>query len=695
MKTQLILAAIGCLLSTICASTHAQGTAFTYQGQLTAGANLANGSYDLTFALYDAASAGYQQGNLLTNSATVVSNGLFTVTLDFGNQFPGAARWLEIGVRTNGGGAFTTLNPRQLLTPAPYAITAGNVVSNGLASGTYGNAVVLNNSANQFNGAFMGNGGGLTNLNVATLGGLASSNFWQLGGNTISSGQFLGSLNGVPLDFYAGGVRALRLILRTDASDAYSNAPNVIGGSSVNQVSSGVVGGTVGGGGANDMSGNSDANMVTADFGTVSGGLANTIPGGSADYAFIGGGAGNINMGYTATVGGGAVNVVLGGGQYAFIGGGYGNTNSGDTATVGGGIYNNASSSFSTVCGGANNIASGYVAVVSGGYGNNASGDDATVSGGNGNTAGAIGSFIGGGGYDGTTLAGNLVNSKAATIGGGLGNHIPGGAIYAVIGGGAYNTNSGNSAMLGGGTNNTASGDYSTLSGGWNNTASGEVASVGGGANNTAGGSYATVPGGFQNTASGDFSFAAGAMAQAAHNGSFVWADDHVPSFSSTANNQFSARTLGGVRFVTAIDGSGNPTAGVKLNSGDTAWSSISDRNAKKNFQPVDTIAVLNKLAAIPVQQWNYKWEKDTDVPNLGPMAQDFKAAFYPGRDDKSISTLEFDGVELAAIQGLNEKVENGKQKAETQMEKLEAENAELKQRLEALEKVVLNQKSN
>jgi hypothetical protein len=60
----------------------------------------------------------------------------------------------------------------------------------------------------------------------------------------------------------------------------------------------------------------------------------------------------------------------------------------------------------------------------------------------------------------------------------------------------------------------------------------------------------------------------------------------------------------------------------------------------------------------MPVQAWNYTWEEDTNTPHLGPMAQDFKAAFYPGRDDKSINTLEFDGVELAAIQGLNQKLE-------------------------------------
>jgi hypothetical protein len=72
---------------------------------------------DLRFTIYDSSANGNQIGNLLTNTATAVSNGLFTVTLDFGNQFPGAGRWLEIGVRTNGSAsAYTTLSPRQPLT---------------------------------------------------------------------------------------------------------------------------------------------------------------------------------------------------------------------------------------------------------------------------------------------------------------------------------------------------------------------------------------------------------------------------------------------------------------------------------------------------------------------------------------------------------------------------------------------------
>src|SRR5437868_9251399 len=102
----------------------AQGTGFTYQGQLKDGAASANGNYDLTFSLFGVSTGGSAVGGPVTNPSTQVTNGLFTVTLDFGANFPGADRWLEIGVRTNGAGAFSTLIPRQPITAAPYAITA-------------------------------------------------------------------------------------------------------------------------------------------------------------------------------------------------------------------------------------------------------------------------------------------------------------------------------------------------------------------------------------------------------------------------------------------------------------------------------------------------------------------------------------------------------------------------------------------
>jgi hypothetical protein len=104
---------------------HAQGTAFSYQGRLNDNGNPANGSYDLSFSLYNAVTNGAAFG-ALTNTATGVTNGLFGVTLDFGGVFNGSNYWLEIAARTNGGGAFTILSPRQPLMPTPYAIYSAN-----------------------------------------------------------------------------------------------------------------------------------------------------------------------------------------------------------------------------------------------------------------------------------------------------------------------------------------------------------------------------------------------------------------------------------------------------------------------------------------------------------------------------------------------------------------------------------------
>lgn len=120
-----LLAAADSRLSTVLA----QGTAFTYQGNLTAGVNAAGGSYDLTFSLWSAASGGSQIGATVTKPDTLISNGLFTVSLDFGAAFSGGNRWLEIAVRTNAASVFTTLVPRQAVTPTPYAVTAGTAAA--------------------------------------------------------------------------------------------------------------------------------------------------------------------------------------------------------------------------------------------------------------------------------------------------------------------------------------------------------------------------------------------------------------------------------------------------------------------------------------------------------------------------------------------------------------------------------------
>jgi hypothetical protein len=84
-------------------------TAFTYQGRLTSGGAAANGHYDMQFALFDAATNGTQVGESVDLPAVPVTNGLFTVSLDFGGAFDGQARWLEISLNPAGGEAPTVL----------------------------------------------------------------------------------------------------------------------------------------------------------------------------------------------------------------------------------------------------------------------------------------------------------------------------------------------------------------------------------------------------------------------------------------------------------------------------------------------------------------------------------------------------------------------------------------------------------
>lgn len=109
------------------AALAALGTSFTYQGRLTDGGSPANGLYGFEFRLYDALSGGVQAGSGVTQNDVTVTDGLFTVQLDFGNVFDGAALYLDIGVRPGASGdAYTALSPRQPLTAAPYALYALN-----------------------------------------------------------------------------------------------------------------------------------------------------------------------------------------------------------------------------------------------------------------------------------------------------------------------------------------------------------------------------------------------------------------------------------------------------------------------------------------------------------------------------------------------------------------------------------------
>jgi len=104
-------------------------------------------------------------------------------------------------------------------------------------------------------------------------------------------------------------------------------------------------------------------------------------------------------------------------------------------------------------------------------------------------------------------------------------------------------------------------------------------------------------------------------------------------------------------------------------------WVNASDKNMKENLVAVDGQEVLDKLAGLAMSTWTHK--NDPAVRHIGPMAQDFYGAFGMGGDDKAISTIDADGVALAAIQGLYQLVKQ--------------DNAELKNRIARLEAAIQN----
>ena len=316
-------------------------------------------------------------------------------------------------------------------------------------------------------------------------------------------------------------------------------------------------------------------------------------------------------------------------GDNGTVGGGEGNT-AGEGSTVAGGSGNTALYFHATVGGGANNFAVAHEATVGGGLKNTASGRFATVGGG----------------------ATNLADSFYATVSGGSGNTAS--FNFATVGGGTLNQASSEASVVSGGNYNLAQGAYSAISGGINNTAGGNTAAIGGGAGNMAGGMYAVIPGGFANQAAGDYCFAAGrkAIVNADHPGVCLFADSKNFNFSSFAPNEFAVRATGGVRFITAIDSSGNSLSGVRLSPGSGSWDSLSDATAKDGFASVEGYQILEQLDSIPISTWYYRGE-DPSIRHIGPTAQDFYAAFHLGQDGHYISTVDEEGIALAAIQEL------------------------------------------
>ncbi len=645
MKTRLLL-----MLALVCAGAARVAaqtpvpttpTMFTYQGRVTAGDKPATGMYDFQFRLFDVATGGLALANLNVNQVAV-SNSVFTVQLDYGPQsgqvqtFNGDQRWLEIRLRpsTDVPIPYTVLTPRQPITSAPYSyfsynsasaavansaktadVLLGSVTDNQLPAGLarlsadqtfaginhFNGSLIAVNPVNLFVGTFSGSGVGLTSLNAAALssGTVADArlgpNIPRLNaGNSFAGNNIFNGRVGINTPTPATALH----IEDFDATVRMKNRNDLVGA---------FVGDTYS---ALQLGMYNPSTQILPRIPALSSRsfFAISMDGrvGSTVNAFIG------DPVYRNLLDDGDGNLVVSGSIEAL--------NPGQTLQL------LVSPSPGQWVPGLRIVPS----LVPGGVPHLVGGDGANA------VSGSVeGSSISGGGR---AKFPNLIASSYSVIAGGLDNQIASGSDRGVIGGGTGNRIS-------------DSAQHGTIAGGFQNTIAGKT-------------QLGMIPGGNGNVVSGLTAFAAGYFAQAIHDGAFVWADSYAlngshPPFLSTQPNEFSVRATGGTRIVSGIivqPGSPPFPVGVSLKVNSGSWSTLSDRNAKTQFTPVSARDILAKVAALPVQGWRYKGEADS-IRHLGPVAQDFHAAFGLGSGDTTIDTVDADGVALAAIQGLNQKV--------------------------------------
>jgi hypothetical protein len=305
-----------------------------------------------------------------------------------------------------------------------------------------------------------------------------------------------------------------------------------------------------------------------------------------------------------------------------------------------------------------------------------------------------------------------------------IGHNATASGISSVAMGPVTNASGGSSVALGNIT--TASGSSSTALGG-STTASGSGSTAMGGATIASGttstamgigtnasGDYSTAMGnhtiasgntsivtGYYSIANGDYSTAMGSLVKVNHRGSFMIGDFSkmfITSYdSSSAENEMTMRFSGGYRLFS----NSACSTGVYMNSGESGWTSVCDRNKKENFHQIDGEQILTKIREMPITEWNYKGT-DPTVKYIGPVAQDFYAAFHlGGTDSLGINTLCIDGVNIAAIQALEKRTTelktalNELQKANEKIAQVEKNNSEMQIRLEKLEHLIASTPSN
>ncbi len=600
----------------------AQGSAFSYQGQLYVNGGAADGSYDLTFTLYTNSSGGLVTAGPVTNLATAVSNGLFTARIDFGaDAFTGSSNWVQIGVRTNGAAIFSPLTPLQQILPTPYAIYASNAstaasansvaaadISGRLGTGQLPGAVVTNGQTDvTLSGTFSGNGTNLTDLNADNL----------LGGT-------------VPL------ARLTNITSTQLAAATWQQATNLNGGNAAM------------------------ASNVVSGIGITNAYLTNAVITNSV-FAGNGGGLTNLNASQLSGL------LLLASLPAGVV------TNGEGGVTLGGTFSGNGSGLASVSAALASNVVSG-IGITNGHLTNALITNSVFAGNGAGLTNLNASNFTSGvislallpavvvtnrNGGD-AALASNVVSGIAIT------NAVVTNSVFAGNGGGLTNLNASALTSIGnsnGGRSNFfvgSSGNATTT--GSSNTAEGALALF---RNTTGTGNAAVGASALASNTTGSFNIALGYQAGNAITTGSSNIDIGSPGVAGDVNT---------IRIGIAQD---NVYLGGSFTPYDITLRG--DRHGKENFSPVDVRAVLEQVASLPLTEWNDKQDNPARR-HIGPMAQDFQAAFgLHGADDKCISVVDETGVALAAIQGLNRKLEE----KEAEIEKLK----EKADKVDALEK--------
>jgi len=735
----------------------AQTTAFTYQGRLQENGSGVTGVMDFEFRIFTAISGGVPFGPVVTRNDLGVTNGLFTVRLDFGAApFDGGERFLDISVRPGvSASAYTNLAPRQPITATPYAVRAANLTGPLPLSQLPAGVVTNNSTGLSLTGAFAGNGTGLTNLNITRMGsGGVGANLLRFIDTVGSQQVYLHGAKNLDMEtendvtFWAGHDltatmdhdatvhvkhdstitvdnnltttthgSAIHVVDNNLATTVGNSLTATVGASLIANVGNNLlatVGSSINVSAANSLSILAPAgvgigtqnpqaplhvysanNPTTLRLQSAGGFGAARLeffsdPQGSGgewrpgyiqstdNGGFTGGLSFHVNgTGFANRLGDLEVMRILdgrvgintpnprtaldvGGGIYAdFLGANEVSTMN-LTSTGQSEIHNSTQDGDHTFTGSLRQMLTlGYSGFLTAGYGiglqtNNfyfrSEADFSWFRGGSHRDTpydpGSVLFFSGAelmrlsGGY----LQVNGSGNEQAYLGGdGAGADIQLGSLNPGISTVAlWNAGSGQAMDL-----VARSADFNgTVSFGAQTRQMLNLWGTGYGIGVQASTLY------FRCNAGGP-------------NEGFSW-------YKGGAHNDNYANPGGGTELMHLVAG------GLYVNG---TFVSSSDRNAKENFAAVNPREVLEKVVALPLSQWNYK--TDTSSRHLGPMAQDFHAAFNLGTDDKHIATVDADGVALAAIQGLNQKVDS-------ENADLRSENAELKRELFEIKQLLL-----